>query len=209
MKRKCILLSLLAVFLFSCHNESSEFIPEKDPEITQLEQKYGVNFKKITDETDTLNSIFIPFEDIEQLLEENIISRSMPTRKTYTGYGSLGFGSTCKITFDNIKIGQYYFSFEFNGGINSRYFLSDFITFNSYLNIFTYTSKIFSTKLYHITTSEYSNSRMNIEGKFNMNIDTYVGNTRYQLSGTVEFNLDIPAYTHSNFSAKLTLTCYF
>lgn len=211
MKRKCILLSLLAVFLFSCHNESSEFIPEKDPEITQLEQKYGVNFKKITDETDTLNSIFIPFEDIEQLLEENIISRSgRPSTNTYTGRGSASVGGSCSVNFDNIRLGKYSgLSLKFVGGVSFPYFTSGFITKNSYLDIYTISKYLFTTKLYHLTTENSFGSRVYFNGTFNLNINTQVGNTKYELSGSVTFELDMPERATNSFSAKLKLTCYF
>ena len=68
MKKIVLLLSIITLFMYSCRDQESEVIPEKDPQVEQLENALGIKLEKITDQNQE-NTLYIPFEDLLAAME--------------------------------------------------------------------------------------------------------------------------------------------
>ena len=113
MKKLFFLFSLLAVIFTSCQKEQNEVMEENNQEIARLEKQYGVTFEEVTGEIDSSSGIFIPFDDLKQLLEGN--SNPLSRGAIYMGeVKGKGVYRGFKLTFDFLKVplDKYYFNVE-------------------------------------------------------------------------------------------------
>lgn len=215
MKKVCFLFSVLSVLLFSCQKED-ETITNKDPEIAQLEEKYHVKFYEATGEADSLE-IFIPFEDIKQLLEENANPLS---RAETLSTGGEGIGICSKTQFQfhffSIPLSAYILNFSVYfpavPSDTSTFSTSGLFTFGGSATLADVTNSIFHAfDLPKINKADWGELGWAYKGWVSLNINTTINGTNYTLKGNLKFNLDFPleSKVFTYFSVKLTWTLTF
>lgn len=69
MKTRFVWICIIVCMIVSCQKEQVD-IEKSDDELKRIESKYGIKFEEVT-EKDSQNFIFIPFEKLQDILENN------------------------------------------------------------------------------------------------------------------------------------------